>query len=130
MPAVGASSYILTTATTAADPSTGNTAAATADSTSSEMRKVMHASSTDDTVLENDHVKLTFSAKTGRLAAWTNKEANVATMVEQDFCYYDSSPGGNHSIQPSGAYIFRPYTDVCNHIRQVLEPAVTKITAG
>ena len=61
-----------------------------------------------DTTIENQFIKLTFSGTTGRLSGWTNKESGLAVAMEQNFCYYESSPGGNHSTQRSGAYIFRP----------------------
>ena len=77
-----------------------------------------------DYVLENDNVKLSFSQLTGRLETWTNKASNITASVDQSFCYYLSSLGGKGSTQPSGAYIFRPETQICYPVHPFLSEKI------
>ncbi len=63
------------------------------------------AAPSNDVVIENEHVRLTFAASTGRLSAMSNKASHTSTAVDQSFCYYESYAGLG---QKSGAYIFRP----------------------
>jgi hypothetical protein len=63
----------------------------------------------DDTTLENQYLKVVFSASTGRLASITNKASGITLQVSQDYLWYNGSAGNNAmSDQASGAYIFRP----------------------
>ena len=79
-----------------------------------------------DVILENEHIRLTFSGATGRLSHFLNKASGVATNISQSFCYYTSHPGDRRAStagddpeergahQSSGAYIFRPLTAMTN----------------
>ena len=78
-----------------------------------------------DYVLENENVKLSFSRVTGRLDAWVNKASNVTASIDQSFCYYLSSLGGKGSTQPSGAYIFRPESQICYPVHPFLSKTIT-----
>jgi hypothetical protein len=66
-----------------------------------------------DVILENELLRLTFSAATGRLSHMLNKATGLAANLSQTFCFYTSHPGVPEGgkpgdEQPSGAYIFRP----------------------
>ena len=67
---------------------------------------------TAPTVLENDFVAVQFSAN-GLLSSMTNKATGTTIDMAQSFCYYVSGTGDRYSGQKSGAYIFRPKSDVC-----------------
>ena len=61
-----------------------------------------------DHVIENEHLRLTFSNKTGRLAEIENLKSRIKQSVDQQFFWYNSSVGNNVSDQASNAYNFRP----------------------
>jgi hypothetical protein len=98
LPPFGSSEYAIT----------GKTAAsALVGSTSASEPSAPVAKAAADVVIENNVTRLVFSRTTGRLSEWTNKETGSTISAHQYFCYYEGSTGGNHSVQPSGAYIFR-----------------------
>ena len=61
-----------------------------------------------DYVVENEHLRLKFSNKTGRLVEIENLESKIKQSVDQQFFWYNSSVGNNVSDQASNAYNFRP----------------------
>jgi lysosomal alpha-mannosidase len=61
-----------------------------------------------DHVIENEHLRLTFSNKTGRLVEIENLKSRIKQSVDQQFLWYNSSVGNNVSDQASNAYNFRP----------------------
>ena len=63
------------------------------------------AGASDDVVIENEYIRLTFAASTGRLSSMSNKASHTSTAIDQSFCFYESHEGLG---QKSGAYIFRP----------------------
>ncbi|XP_008287607.1 lysosomal alpha-mannosidase [Stegastes partitus] len=61
------------------------------------------------TVIQNKFLKVTFDADTGLLSSLSNLETQQSIKLTQNFYWYNASDGNNSlSIQPSGAYIFRP----------------------
>jgi lysosomal alpha-mannosidase len=62
----------------------------------------------DDYVIKNKHLRLTFSNKNGRLVEILNLVSQVKQSVDQQFFWYNSSVGNNVSDQASNAYNFRP----------------------
>jgi lysosomal alpha-mannosidase len=62
----------------------------------------------DDTILENDYLKVVFNYSTGLMTSIANKVSNLETKVSQTWEWYTSSPGDQQDGQASGAYIFRP----------------------
>lgn len=63
----------------------------------------------NDTVIENQHLKVTFDPNTNLLASIENKDTKKKLTVKQEFFWYNASTGNNKdSDQASGAYIFRP----------------------
>ena len=63
---------------------------------------------TVDYVVENKHLRLTFSNESGRLMAIENLESGIRQLVNQQFFWYNSSVGNDISDQASNAYNFRP----------------------
>ena len=61
-----------------------------------------------DYVIENEHLRLTFSGDSGRLVEMENLVSSLKQSVDQQFLWYRSSVGADKSGQASGAYIFRP----------------------
>ncbi|XP_035261901.1 lysosomal alpha-mannosidase [Anguilla anguilla] len=59
-------------------------------------------------VLENQYLRVTFDPDTGLLSSLTNLETKQTVQLKQNFYWYNASVGNRESIQPSGAYIFRP----------------------
>lgn len=99
-----------------------------------------------DYIIENEHLRLTFSADTGRLVEMENLETSLTQSVDQQFFWYNSSIGNQESKQASGAYIFRPNSskattisyknhakitvlklDGVQEIRQVFSPWVSQV---
>ncbi|KAM9313685.1 lysosomal alpha-mannosidase [Pholidichthys leucotaenia] len=65
------------------------------------------------TVMQNKYLKVTFDPDTGLLSSLSNLETNQSIRLTQNFYWYNASDGNNwESIQPSGAYIFRPNSSV------------------
>uniref|UniRef100_A0A3Q1GUL4 Alpha-mannosidase n=1 Tax=Acanthochromis polyacanthus TaxID=80966 RepID=A0A3Q1GUL4_9TELE len=61
------------------------------------------------TVIQNKFLKVTFDPDTGLLSSLSNLETQQSIKLAQNFYWYNASAGNNFlSIQPSGAYIFRP----------------------
>uniref|UniRef100_A0A3P8SFH6 Alpha-mannosidase n=1 Tax=Amphiprion percula TaxID=161767 RepID=A0A3P8SFH6_AMPPE len=61
------------------------------------------------TVIQNKFLKVTFDPDTGLLSSLSNLETQQSIKLTQKFYWYNASDGNNSlSIQPSGAYIFRP----------------------
>lgn len=75
-------------------------------------RNAARTAETLDSVLETQTVRLVFDAS-GTLQAMLNKRSGVATNVSLVWCWYQGSRGNNQSAQASGAYIFRPTSDIC-----------------
>jgi lysosomal alpha-mannosidase len=60
-------------------------------------------------MLENKYLRATFSSVTNRLELVENLLTGQKVVIDQGLLWYNSSTGNNKlSIQPSGAYIFRP----------------------
>ena len=101
LPAVGAASYVLSTATSSTSAAAESADAIAAAAGASRESSVTRPAAGADTVMENSNVKLTFSGTTGRLSSWVNKAAgNIEVKVEQDFCYYESSSGDRPVSKP------------------------------
>ncbi|XP_076147474.1 lysosomal alpha-mannosidase [Alosa pseudoharengus] len=59
--------------------------------------------------IQNKFLKVTFDPATGLLSSLSNLETQQSIKLSQNFYWYNASAGNNEdSIQPSGAYIFRP----------------------
>ena len=99
-----------------------------------------------DYVIENEHLRLTFSDKSGRLVQIENLESQMKQLVDQQFFWYNSSIGNKVSDQASNAYIFRPNScttfnvstgnhakitilrsDVVQEVHQVFSPWVSQV---
>ena len=75
-------------------------------SVDSEVTASDDSEETADPFIENEAVRLTFSATTGLLASWTDKVSGVVHAFSQQFLYYESS---NHSsVGCSSSYNFEP----------------------
>ena len=61
-----------------------------------------------DYVIENEHLRLTFSGDSGRVVDMENLVSSFKQSVDQQFFWYNASVGNKESGQASGAYIFRP----------------------
>ncbi|XP_034043246.1 lysosomal alpha-mannosidase [Thalassophryne amazonica] len=97
------------------------------------------------TAIENKFVRVTFDPDTGLLSGLTNLETKQTIKLTQNFYWYNASDGNNfESIQPSGAYIFRPnsstpfvisrtavtesiQTSVVQEVRQWFAPWVSQV---
>ena len=94
--------------------------------------------------IENEFVKLAFSQDTGHLTSMTDLTSKVVTALNQEFYWYNGSMGNDSSHQPSGAYIFRPYTSLVHlifngskmeifkgplvqEVRQVVSPYISQV---
>ncbi|KAM8772245.1 lysosomal alpha-mannosidase [Acanthopagrus schlegelii] len=61
------------------------------------------------TAIKNKFLQVTFDPDTGLLSSLSNLETKQTIKLTQNFYWYNASDGNNlMSIQPSGAYIFRP----------------------
>ncbi|XP_073319233.1 lysosomal alpha-mannosidase [Pagrus major] len=61
------------------------------------------------TAIKNKYLQVTFDPDTGLLSSLSNLETKQTIKLTQNFYWYNASDGNNSmSIQPSGAYIFRP----------------------
>lgn len=99
-----------------------------------------------DYVIENEHLRLTFSDKIGRLVQIENLKSKIKQPVDQQFFWYNSSVGNNVSDQASNAYNFRPNSstqfnvsvgnhakitilrsDVVQEVQQVFSPWVSQV---
>uniref|UniRef100_A0A671TYK4 Alpha-mannosidase n=1 Tax=Sparus aurata TaxID=8175 RepID=A0A671TYK4_SPAAU len=61
------------------------------------------------TAIKNKFLQVTFDPDTGLLSSLSNLETKQTIKLTQNFYWYNASDGNNvESIQPSGAYIFRP----------------------
>ncbi|KAM8843149.1 lysosomal alpha-mannosidase [Synchiropus picturatus] len=96
-------------------------------------------------ILQNKFLRVTFDPDTGLLSGLTNMETKQSIKLSQNFYWYNASDGNNtESIQPSGAYIFRPncstpfavsssaqtqsfQTSVVQEVRQVFSPWVSQV---
>ena len=78
-----------------------------ADNQRSSKKRDLKANS-DDYVIKNKYLRLTFSNKNGRLVEILNLVSQVKQSVDQQFFWYNSSVGNNVSDQASNAYNFRP----------------------
>ncbi|XP_038568639.1 LOW QUALITY PROTEIN: lysosomal alpha-mannosidase [Micropterus salmoides] len=59
--------------------------------------------------IQNKFLRVTFDPDTGLLSSLSNLETKQTIKLTQNFYWYNASDGNNSlSIQPSGAYIFRP----------------------
>ncbi|XP_071359928.1 lysosomal alpha-mannosidase [Trachinotus anak] len=97
------------------------------------------------TVLQNKFLRVTFDPDTGLLSSLSNLETKQSIKLTQNFYWYNASDGNNsQSIQPSGAYIFRPnsstpfiisqtaktetiQTSVVQEVRQWFAPWVSQV---
>ncbi|XP_071483413.1 lysosomal alpha-mannosidase-like [Diadema antillarum] len=61
-----------------------------------------------DASIGNEFLQLNFDGTTGLLKSMTDLVSSNTILVNQSFFWYNSSTGNSVSIQPSGAYIFRP----------------------
>ena len=66
--------------------------------------------------IENEKLRLEFSAESGRLVRMIRKDTKLTLSVDQQFFWYKGSVGNNESIQTSGAYIFRPNSSQPNEV--------------
>ncbi|KAK5925893.1 hypothetical protein CgunFtcFv8_021508 [Champsocephalus gunnari] len=59
--------------------------------------------------IQNKFLRVTFDPDTGLLSGLSNLETKQSVKLSQNFYWYNASDGNDAlSIQPSGAYIFRP----------------------
>ncbi|KAJ8363171.1 hypothetical protein SKAU_G00120020 [Synaphobranchus kaupii] len=58
--------------------------------------------------LKNKYLSVTFDPDTGLLSSLSNLETKQTVQLKQNFYWYNASMGNAESLQPSGAYIFRP----------------------
>ncbi|XP_072240719.1 lysosomal alpha-mannosidase [Leuresthes tenuis] len=97
------------------------------------------------TVIQNKFLRVTFDPDTGLLSSLSNLETKQSIKLTQNFYWYNASDGNNSlSIQPSGAYIFRPnsstpfiisriaktetiQTSVVQEVRQWFAPWVSQV---
>ncbi|KAM4585370.1 lysosomal alpha-mannosidase [Odontesthes bonariensis] len=97
------------------------------------------------TVIQNKFLRVTFDPDTGLLSSLSNLETKQSIKLTQNFYWYNASDGNNIlSIQPSGAYIFRPnsstpfiisrtaktetvQTSVVQEVRQWFAPWVSQV---
>uniref|UniRef100_A0A672YR33 Alpha-mannosidase n=1 Tax=Sphaeramia orbicularis TaxID=375764 RepID=A0A672YR33_9TELE len=90
------------------------------------------------TAIQNKFLKVTFDPDTGLLSSFSNLETTQTIKLTQNFYWYNASDGNNsESIQPSGAYIFRPNsstpflisstTSVVQEVRQWFSPWVSQV---
>jgi hypothetical protein len=67
-----------------------------------------HRDTDASAVLTNGMLTVTFDGVTGALQTITNTKSGITTAITQDWNFYASNHGDWTSLQPSGAYIFRP----------------------
>ncbi|XP_008314774.2 lysosomal alpha-mannosidase [Cynoglossus semilaevis] len=97
------------------------------------------------TVIQNKYLRVTFDPETGLLSSLSNLETKQSIKLRQNFYWYNASDGNNSdSIQPSGAYIFRPnsstpftvspraktetlQTSVVQEVRQWFSPWISQV---
>ncbi|KAK7930611.1 hypothetical protein WMY93_007006 [Mugilogobius chulae] len=97
------------------------------------------------TQIENKFLRATFDPDTGLLTGLINLETKQRIDLTQNFYWYNASDGNNSdSIQPSGAYIFRPnsstpfiisktaktelvQTSVVQEVRQIFSPWASQV---
>ncbi|KAF3688011.1 Lysosomal alpha-mannosidase [Channa argus] len=97
------------------------------------------------TEIQNKFLQVTFDPNTGLLSSLSNLETKQTIKLTQNFYWYNASDGNNlDSIQPSGAYIFRPnsstpfiisktvktetiQTSVVQEVRQWFAPWVSQV---
>lgn len=80
-----------------------------------------------DYVIENEHLRLTFSSKNGRLVKFENVDFQISEPVDQQFFWYNSSVGNNISGQASDAYNFRPNSSTPFNISEKNQAKITAV---
>ncbi|ESO84761.1 hypothetical protein LOTGIDRAFT_207233 [Lottia gigantea] len=75
-----------------------------------ETTKVKQLTGTEDTVLSNKYISLTFDGSSGLLSKMENLEKKISIKLNQQLGYYIGHDGNNSKDEfvASGAYIFRP----------------------
>jgi lysosomal alpha-mannosidase len=107
LPAFGYSVYFLQPTAADAIPVPDEEFRSTSQKRLARMRHVETAIA-QDIVLRNNFISVVISGATGMLASWTDIARNVTIPITQEIAYYAANHGDWTSIQPSGAYIFRP----------------------
>lgn len=79
--------------------------------------------------IQNKFLKVTFDNNTGLLKSLTNLETQQTIQLSQNFYWYNASAGNSYdSIQPSGAYIFRPNSSTPFIINKTAEIEIVTIS--
>ncbi|XP_039626448.1 lysosomal alpha-mannosidase [Polypterus senegalus] len=76
--------------------------------------------------IKNEFYKVTFDPLTGFLSEIQNLENMMTLPVTQSFYWYRASEGNEESIQPSGAYIFRPNSSQPMPVTKVAQTYTTQ----
>lgn len=90
------------------------------------------AKPTEDVILKNEHLSLTFDGVTGKLTKMQQLEDSLQIALNQDYLYYLGYSGNNSKddFQNSGAYIFRPNNSQAYNFSQASLKTKEYITFG